>query len=96
MQQWIVHAWDAEDGGALDRRLSVRDNHLAGARALKANGNFVLGGAMLDEAGRMIGSTMIVQFETTGERDHWIANEPYIQEGIWHRWEIFPFRVADV
>ncbi|MBS1702734.1 MAG: hypothetical protein JST12_13810 [Armatimonadetes bacterium] len=96
MKQWVVHAWDGTDEGALARRLAIRDNHLAGARGLKATGNFVLGGAMLDDDGNMIGSTMIVQFETVEERDAWIAREPYIQDGVWEDWKIYPFRVADV
>lgn len=96
MQQWVIHAWDSTEDDALTHRLEVRPFHLEGARKLKENGNFVLGGAMLDNDGKMIGSTMIVQFETIEDRDEWIAKEPYIQQGVWQRWEIFPFRVADV
>jgi len=96
MQQWIIHAWDGTDEGALERRLSIRENHLDGARELKQNGQFVIGGAMLNDQGQMIGSTMIVQFETKEELQAWIDREPYIQKGIWQKWEVFPFRVANV
>lgn len=96
MRQWVVHAWDATDEGALARRMSVRPDHLAGAAALRESGNYVLGGAMLDADDRMIGSTMVVQFETESELQAWLDREPYIQQGIWARYEVFPFRVANV
>lgn len=96
MKQWVVHAWDGDDDEALARRLEVRPNHLDGVRHLKAKGQFVLGGAMLDDEGNMIGSTMIVQFETEEEKQDWLDREPYIQDGVWSRYEIYPFRVADV
>jgi uncharacterized protein YciI len=55
-----------------------------------------LGGAILNEEGKMIGSTMILQFESPEEFQHWIDAEPYIQEGVWEKFEVKPFRVANV
>jgi len=96
MQQYVIIAHDGTDDEALDRRMSVRQLHLAGARKLKEQNNFVLGGAMLNEEGKMSGSIMIVQFETKEEFDHWYANEPYILGGVWKAIEVKPFKVADV
>jgi len=96
MKQWIVQAWDGDDEKALERRMKVREKHLAGARELKVNGNFVIGGAMLDDGGKMIGSTMIVQFKDEDELQEWLDREPYIHEGVWATWEVYPYRVADV
>ncbi len=96
MKQWVVHAWDAPGEAARAHRLTVRSEHLLGASELKASGNFVLGGAMLDADGNMIGSTMIVQFETDDELQAWVDREPYIQTGVWQRYDITPFRVANV
>lgn len=96
MQQYLITAYDFTDAGALERRLQVRPIHLDGARKLKANGNFVIGGAMLNEDGKMIGSTMVVQFETEAELEAWKREEPYITQGVWDRVEIKPFKVADV
>ena len=64
VKQYLVIANDGKDDGALDRRKEVRPLHLAGAKKLKENNNFVIGGAMLDDEGNMRGSIMIVQFET--------------------------------
>lgn len=96
MRQWVVHAWDGEDDEAQERRQATRPSHLDGVRELKRRGQFVIGGAMLDHEGRMIGSTMIVQFETEAELQDWLGREPYLTQGVWVRCEIHPFRVAEI
>ena len=96
MKQYLVIAHDGKDDEAIARRASVRPNHLAGAKKLKAQNQFVLGGAILDDSGNMRGSVMIVQFETEEAFKEWYANEPYITQGVWKSIEIKPFRVAEV
>ncbi len=96
MNQYLIIAQDGKDGEALNRRKQVRPLHLAGAKKLKENNNFVIGGAMLDDEGNMRGSIMIVQFETQDEFQKWYDNEPYITGGVWREVEVKPFRVADV
>ena len=96
MKQYLIIAEDGKDDEALDRRQKVRPGHLAGAKKLKENGNFVIGGAMLDHDGNMRGSIMIVQFETKDDFQKWYDNEPYITGGVWKTIEVKPFRVADV
>ena len=96
MKQYLIIAQDGQDEGALDRRKNVRPNHLAGAKKLKENGNFVMGGAMLDDNNNMRGSIMIVQFESQDDFQKWYDNEPYITGGVWKAIEVRPFRVADV
>jgi hypothetical protein len=96
MNQYLVTAYDYTDVDALQRRMNVRPHHLDGAKELKANGNYVIGGAMLNDDGKMIGSVMIVQFETEEELQVWQQNEPYITQKVWESYDIKPFRVADV
>jgi len=96
MQQYVIIAHDGTDEKALERRMNIRPFHLDGAKKLKENGNFVVGGAMLDDNGKMIGSVMIVQFETEADLRQWEATEPYIVDGVWVKYEIKPFRVANV
>ena len=96
MKQYLIIAQDGKDDEALDRRKKVRPLHLAGAKKLKENGNFVIGGAMLDDDGNMRGSIMIVQFETKDDFQKWYDNEPYITGRVWKEIEVKPFRVADV
>lgn len=96
MKQYLIYAWDGEDEQALERRMSARPEHLAGGKQLKANGNFILGGAMLNSEGQMIGSTMVLQFETEEEFEHWKNTEPYILSGVWKKIEVYPFKVANI
>jgi uncharacterized protein YciI len=95
--QFYLHALDYTDDEALARRLAVRPAHFDGVRQLKAEGHFILGGAILDEAGKMIGSMAVVDFADEAElRARWLAVEPYVTGRVWERIEIRPFRVADV
>lgn len=96
MNQYVVIARDGSDSIAPDRRMEARPAHLAGARELKENNHFILGGAMLDKNGNMAGSVMIVQFENEEKLKEWYDNEPYITQNVWQSVEIRPFRVADV
>jgi uncharacterized protein len=96
MNQYLITGYDGTDENALERRMNVRPFHLEGAKKLKENENFIIGGAMLNDEGKMIGSTMILQFENESELQNWIDNEPYIQQKVWEKFEIKPFRVANV
>ena len=96
MLQYVIIAQDGTDSEALHRRMNIRPVHLNGARQLKDNNNFILGGATLDEKGNMNGSVMIVQFETEAEMKYWYEHEPYITGNVWKTIELKPFRVAAV
>lgn len=96
MSQYLITAYDFTDVDALKRRTDVRPHHLDGARALKATGNFILGGAILNDEGKMIGSSMVMQFDTEEELEAWKQNEPYITQGVWETVDVKPFKVADV
>jgi uncharacterized protein YciI len=96
MNQYIITAYDHTDSGALERRMNIRPAHLEGAKLLKEKGNFLFGGAYLDENGKMIGSVMIMQFETDADLETWKQHEPYITRKIWESYEIKPFKVAAV
>jgi uncharacterized protein YciI len=65
-------------------------------RKLKETGNFFLGGAILNEAGQMIGSSMIVSFASEAELQQYLQLEPYLTGKVWDKVDLKPFRVADV
>jgi uncharacterized protein YciI len=96
MNQYVIYAFDGTDEEALARRMAARPLHLDVATQLKANHNFIVGGAMLDETGKMVGSTMIVQFETKEAFDAWFSTDPYITMNVWQKIEVHPFRVANI
>lgn len=94
--QYIVHAYDYTDEQALDRRMSVRPAHLEGARKLKDDGHLIVGGALLDPEGRMIGSMMLVEFESEAQLQQWLQQDPYVTGRVWEKININPFRPAAV
>lgn len=96
MQQYIIYAWDETDEQAPERRMSIRPAHFDGARKLKSAGNFIIGGAILNDEEKMIGSMMVVQFETKEQLQQWLDTEPYITGKVWQKIDIRPFKVADV
>ncbi|TAE32209.1 MAG: hypothetical protein EAZ91_04880 [Cytophagales bacterium] len=93
---YVVHAYDGTDEQALDRRMSVRPMHLDGAQKLRDLGHYVLGGALLSPEGKMIGSMMVLDFETDEQLQDWLSWEPYVQNKVWETIDIKPFRQAKV
>ena len=94
MAQYLVTGYDYTDEGALERRMNVRPHHLDGLKELKEKGAYIIGGAMLDDGGKMIGSVMIMDFRTEEELEAWKKGEPYITQKIWETIDVKPFKVA--
>ena len=94
--QFLLLAYDGTDPEALHRRLSVRDEHLSRISDLKKEGEFLFGGAILDDEGKMIGSMIVYDFPNREALDEKLKNEPYINDGVWQKIEIKPFRLAKI
>jgi uncharacterized protein YciI len=94
--QYVVHAYDHTDADALDRRMATRPAHLDYVRELKTKGQFVLGGALLDPVGQMIGSMLLLDLETEEQLADYLKSDPYIVQGVWDKVDVKPFRKADV
>ncbi|MET4700643.1 uncharacterized protein YciI [Constrictibacter sp. MBR-5] len=92
--QFLVTAYDGTDPEAPARRQAVREAHLVGARRMTEEGRILIGGAILDDAGGMIGSCCIVDFATRAELDEWLRTDPYVTGGVWQKIEVVPFRAA--
>jgi uncharacterized protein len=92
--QYLIVAKDGTDEGAPERRRLVRPSHLISIQPLVDDGHVLVGGAILSEAGEMVGSMLLVEFPDRGELDAWIAADPYVTEGVWREIEVTPFRTA--
>jgi len=92
--QFVLIAYDGTDEGALERRMGVRDNHLSGISTLRRSNNFISGGAILDDNGKMIGSMVLYEFPDRAALDAMLKDEPYIKAGVWKNITIHPFRLA--
>jgi uncharacterized protein YciI len=96
MPQFLILADDYKDPDALSRRLSVRETHLQRMREERVKGNFIVGGAKLNEHGNMHGSMLVVQLENEDAVKKWVEEDPYVTGKVWEKIEILPFRVAEV
>jgi uncharacterized protein YciI len=92
--QFLVVARDGTDDDAIERRGRVRPRHLESIAPLVDAGNVLVGGAMLSEAGEMIGSMLLLEFPDRAALDAWLEADPYVTEGVWHDVEVRPFRTA--
>jgi hypothetical protein len=94
MTQYLIVAWDGTDPEARARRLAARPAHLTNVAPMTEAGQMMIGGAIIDDAGEMIGSTCIVSFESRTELDQWLATDPYVTGQVWQKIEVHPMRVA--
>jgi uncharacterized protein len=92
--QWLIIARDGKDAEAPARRRAARPAHLENAARLQAEGHLLVGGALTDASGTMIGSAAIAQFATRAELDQWLATDPYVTGGVWQDIEVIPYSVA--
>jgi len=95
--QFLIMAFDGKDAEALDRRMAARPGHLEYAKAAKEEGKVIIGGAILDDDGKMIGSMLVVDYPSkeAAEKEY-VANDPYFLGKVWQDIEIRPYRVADI
>jgi uncharacterized protein YciI len=96
MKQYVITAYDFTDTDAQQRRANVRPHHLDKVRELKANNNYIAGGAVLNADEQMIGSVMMVQFENDEQMEAWKNNDPYVTERVWETIDVKPFKQASV
>lgn len=94
--QFLLIAFDGTDERALERRMQARPEHLKKIAVLKKKGGFLLGGAILDENGKMIGSMIVYEFPDRAALDESLKNEPYIINGVWEKIEIRPYKLANI
>ena len=80
---YLVLAHDHHDQDAPARRAAVREAHLEAVRPLAERGVVQVGGALLDDAGVMRGSMMLVEAESEAEVRDLVWNDVYVRERVW-------------
>jgi uncharacterized protein len=93
---YILTAFDGTDPGAPERRMKVRPDHLEKISHVKKAGNYLFGGAILNDSGEMIGSVIFYDVPDRAALDKILENEPYINDKVWEKIEIRPFRPAKI
>ncbi len=94
--QFLLIAYDGTDQEAFNRRMNARPEHFKKISKLKEAGEFLFGGAILDENDTMIGSMIVYNFPDRAALNERLKDEPYICRNVWQKIDIKPFRLARI
>ncbi|WP_370213119.1 YciI family protein [Roseovarius sp.] len=75
--------------GALQVRLDNRADHV---EYLKSSGPVSQAGPLLDEAGEMCGSLVVLDVADMAEAEAWAAADPYAKAGLFASVELVPWK----
>ncbi|EZQ01352.1 MULTISPECIES: YciI family protein [unclassified Acinetobacter] len=96
MPLFVVTCTDQE--GTVEKRLATRPQHLARLEKLAEEGRVIVAGAMPKDRNNpqagFYGSTLILDFESREALDEWLADEPFLKEGIYASIDVKPFNKA--
>jgi uncharacterized protein YciI len=92
--QFLVLGYDGTDKDALNRRLAVREAHIALGDKMRDAGKMLYGAAILDDEEKMVGSVLVCEFENREELDAWLKKEPYVVGNVWKKLEVHPCKVG--
>ena len=79
---------DGNDAQAPERRMLAREEHLQRLQKMVESGETIFATAMLDEEDNMVGSVMILNYQSREQVDNYLRNEPYIIKNVWQDLEI--------
>lgn len=77
---------------ALEARMGARADHLAFVDTFGSQ--VKIAGPFLSDDGQMIGSLLVMEFETKAEADAFVAGDPYGKAGVFESVTVYPFRVT--
>ena len=93
---YAIIATDAPE--SLDKRLATRPAHLARLEQLKNEGRMVLAGPhpAIDSndpgSAGFSGSLIVAEFDSLASAEAWLREDPYVQQGVFARTTVRPFR----
>ncbi len=91
---FLITAYDGKDDGAPARRQAARTEHLENAARLYEAKQLVSASAIMNEAGVMIGSSLIVDFPDRAAAEVAAKADPYVKHGVWQDIRIDAIRMA--
>jgi len=93
---YMISGIDVPD--SLEKRLSVRAQHVERLDELKQQGRLILAGPLpaIDsndpgDAG-FTGSLIVAEFDSLASAQQWANNDPYIQAGVYESVTVKPFK----
>ena len=89
MPYFAVYATDAPGKGAV--RATHRPTHRARLRAHDHPVIVRIGGPLLDDAGDMCGTMLVIEAQTQADVMQFVAGDPYAQASVYESVQIRPF-----
>jgi hypothetical protein len=96
MMLYVINGEDVPD--SLEKRMTVRSEHLKRIQALQEAGRLILAGPYpaIDSqdpgpAG-FSGSLIVAEFESLDAAQAWANNDPYVSAGVYQRVIVRPFK----
>jgi uncharacterized protein len=77
--------------GYLERRATLRSEHLGLAEAAQARGELVMAGALADPADRAV---LVFEADDASVAESFATHDPYVAAGLVTRWEVRPWTVV--
>ena len=97
----MLYAFISRDvENSLEKRLSVRDQHIARLNALKDEGRLIIAGPhpAIDSAdpgdAGFTGSLIVAEFESQSAAQAWADDDPYIEAGVYENVIVKPFKLV--
>lgn len=87
--QFLIIGKDGKDKKATERRLAVREAHLALGDKMEKEGTRWYGCVVTDEGDNMIGSMAVMDFPSEKELKRWLKTEPYVKGKVWKTVEVY-------
>ena len=81
--QFLIVAYDSREEGTYERRMAVRPLHLENMAKARAVGSVICAGGMLDEEGKLKGSTLVMELPDRAAVDAYLETEPYVVHRVW-------------
>ena len=97
----MLYAFISQDvANSLEKRLSVREQHVARLNDLKDQGRLIIAGPhpAIDspdpgDAG-FTGSLIVAEFESLTSAQEWADTDPYIAAGVYEKVTVKPFKLV--
>jgi uncharacterized protein len=91
---YLVIAKDGTDPEAPARRQAVRAEHLGKVQSVVDSGFLLLGGALLNKEGDMMGSMLLLEANAEEEVWEFLKKDIYSTGNVWQTFEVYPFKKA--
>lgn len=91
---FLVNATDHTDPDALNRRISVRNDHISVAKTLESDGILRFGAAQIDAQNRMVGSILVYDLPTEADVRAAVESDIYWMAKVWETYTITEIRIA--